>query len=185
METIYCFPWLRAGEDAEEQSWLEAARRQEPWALERFYESYRPLVFRLCVRVAGRIDDAEDATQAVFVNAFRQLPRFRGRSSLKTWVYRIALNEVIQQRRRRREVPLPEGEQVGALDEAAEIIENVAVREALARMSPEHRAVLVLRFWEGLSGPELAEVLGISLPAVKMRMHRARKEFRKQYEEQG
>jgi RNA polymerase sigma-70 factor (ECF subfamily) len=173
------------GESAEEKSWLEAARRQEPWALERFYETYRPLVFRLCVRVAGRIDDAEDATQAVFVNAFRQLPRFRGRSSLKTWVYRIALNEVVQQRRRRREVSLPEGERGGVPDGAAEVIENVVVRDALARMSPEHRAVLILRFWEGLSGPELAEVLGISLPAVKMRMHRARKEFRKQYEEQS
>jgi RNA polymerase sigma-70 factor (ECF subfamily) len=52
------------------------------------------------------------------------------------------------------------------------------VRNALAQISAEHRTILILKFWEGLSGPEIAEVLDLSLPAVKMRLHRARKEFR-------
>jgi RNA polymerase sigma-70 factor (ECF subfamily) len=64
------------------------------------------------------------------------------------------------------------------------VVERLAVRAALARVSPAHRAILVLRFWEGLSYLEIAAVLGISLPAVKMRMQRAREEFRKRYEEQ-
>ena len=63
------------------------------------------------------------------------------------------------------------------------MVERLAVRAALARLSPDHRAILVLRLWQDLSYTEIAAVLGISLPAVKMRLNRARAEFRKYYED--
>lgn len=174
-------PWLqRRGRP--EEAWLAAARRSEPWALERFYSTYRDLVYSLCYRLTGSAEDAEDAMQATFVRAFRELPRFRGDSSLKTWVYRIALNEALGLRRKRRDTLELTELSAGVGDASASVVEGVAVRAALERLSEEHRIVLVLQFWEGLSGPEIAEVLGLSLPAVKMRLHRARAEFRKNYE---
>jgi RNA polymerase sigma factor (sigma-70 family) len=68
-------------------------------------------------------------------------------------------------------------------DRAASVVERLAVRAAMARLSPDHRTILVLRLWEELSYTEIAAVLGISLPAVKMRLSRARIEFRKYYED--
>jgi RNA polymerase sigma-70 factor, ECF subfamily len=182
LETLRCLPWLRR-EAFEQPAWLEAARRGEPWALEQFYEAHRPLVYRLCCRLLGAADEVEDAMQAVFVSAFRALPRFRGESSLQTWIYRLAVNEATRRRARTREtLPLTE-EHPGAPDAGPGIVENVHVRQALARLRAEHRVILILRFWEGLSVEEIGGVLGISLPAVKMRLHRARKEFRGYYEE--
>lgn len=181
VEIRYCLRWLQRYPNDAEAEWMEAARRGEPWALERFYDAYRPLVYRLCSRLIQGTDDTEDATQAVFVSAFRELPRFRGRSSLKTWVYRIALNEALRQRSRRRETARLPPDHPAEGDAAAEVVESVAVRNALEQLTAEHRAILILKFWEGLSGPEIADVLDLSLPAVKMRLHRARKEFRKCY----
>lgn len=181
METAFCMPWLQRRTRPEE-AWVAAARLSEPWALERFYTSYRDLVYSLCFRLTGSSEDAEDATQATFIRAFRDLPRFRGDSSLKTWVYRIALNEALGLRRKQRDLLELTETSADVGDAAASVVEGVAVRSALERLSEEHRIVLVLQFWEGLSGPEIAEVLGISLPAVKMRLHRARAEFRKSYE---
>jgi RNA polymerase sigma-70 factor (ECF subfamily) len=63
-------------------------------------------------------------------------------------------------------------------------VENLMVHQALQRLNPEQRMILVLRFWEGLTAPEIAEVLDITLPAAKMRLHRARAEFRRCYAEE-
>lgn len=186
LDTSLSVPWLppRAGEQSpEEQSWLAAARAGEAWALERLYHAYNAPVFALCHRMLGSPDDAVDATQATFVRAFRQLPGFRGDSSVKTWVYRIAVNESISQLRRRREGVELEEDSALAADGAPGVVEQLAVRDALAQVKPDHRAILVLRFWESLSYEEIAGVLGISLAAVKMRLHRARGEFRRFYED--
>jgi RNA polymerase sigma-70 factor (ECF subfamily) len=168
----------------DERDWLSAARLGEPWALEQFFHSYHSQVYALCHRLLGRSEDAQDATQAAFVRAFRELPRFRGDSTVRTWLYRIALNEALGMRRRRRETLELAEENACAADGTPAVLERLAVRAALAQVSPAHRAILVLRFWEGLSYLEIAAVLDISLPAVKMRLQRAREEFRKRYEEQ-
>lgn len=182
-QAVSCVRWTGHAARGEEASWLAAARRGEPWALERFYEAHRTLVYSVCLRLTNRCDDAEDAMQGTFVRAFRELPRFRGESAVKTWVYRIAVNESLSLRRRRRDEPAIEEARLPAADAGAGAPESLAVRLALERVRPEHRVVLVLRFWEGLSGPEIAAVLGISLPAAKMRLTRARREFRRCYEE--
>lgn len=168
----------------DEASWLTAARHGEAWALERLYQSYQPQIYALCYRLLGRAEDAEDAVQATFVRAFRALPRFRGESSARTWLYRIATNEALGLLRRRRDVPPLEAAEPSSPDRTAAVVERLAVRAALARLTPDHRAILVLRLWEELSYTEIAGVLGISLPAVKMRLNRARAEFRRYYEEE-
>ena len=181
---LSCPPRVTAAEPiAEDAVWLSALRVGEPWALERFYHAYQPQVFALCWRLTGRTEDAEDAMQGTFIRAFREVRRFRGDSSLKTWVYRIAVNEALGLLRKRRDAPELRDESVSMRDGAPALVEQLAVRNALARLNPQHRAILVLRFWEGLNGPEIAAVLRISVPAVKMRLHRAREEFRKWYQE--
>src|SRR5256885_1741092 len=92
-------------EEPDERRWLQSARRGELWALERLYQGYHAQVFALCSRLLGRAEDAEDAAQATFVRAFRALPGFRGDSSTRTWLFRIATNEALGMLRRRRESP--------------------------------------------------------------------------------
>jgi RNA polymerase sigma-70 factor (ECF subfamily) len=184
METLCSVALPPRTDVPDERRWLSAARLGEPWALEHLFHSYQSQVYALCHRLLGRFEDAQDATQAAFVRAFRELPRFRGDSAFRTWLYRIAVNEALGMLRRRRETLELAEETADAADGTPAVVERLAVRAALARVSPAHRAILVLRFWEGLSYLEIAAVLGISLPAVKMRMQRAREEFRKRYEEQ-
>lgn len=183
---------------ADDEAWLPAARRGDPQALAHFYGAYYPMVWGLCRRLLRSEADAEDAVQTTFVRAFAALPRFRGESGVKTWLYRIALNEAMTQLRRRASGPgfvaldeerdggtagdgaLPSGGP--SLDGGSLFPEHVAVRALLESMKPDFRAVLVLRFWEDLAYEEIAEVTGLSLSNVKMRLHRAKEEFRRLYE---
>jgi RNA polymerase sigma-70 factor (ECF subfamily) len=181
VETVLSSRLLPRVDATAEPGWLAAARLGEPWALEQFYHAYQPPVYALCRRLLGRSDDAQDAMQATFVRAFRALPRFRGDSVPKTWVYRIAVNESVGMLRRRRDAPEFEEDALGGRDGTASVVERLAVQATLSRMKESHRTILVLRFWESLSYDEIADVLGISMPAVKMRLNRARDEFRQSY----
>jgi RNA polymerase sigma-70 factor (ECF subfamily) len=142
--------------------------------------------------------DAADVVQEVFLKVFRNVGSFRGESSLKTWIYRIAVNEARNHRRwfsrhRRQEVGLDAdpGETHGYQDwlpdpgrspfEATLDHETQAlIEDALAKVNPKFRAALVLRELEGLSYEEIAEILDISLGTVKSRILRGRDALRKQ-----
>src|SRR4051812_2633243 len=167
MDTTFSVPWLPRVERTDEDGWLAAAQLGEPWALERFYDCYHAPIYALCHRLLGRCEDAEDATQATFVRAFRQLPGFRGESTARTWLYRIAVNEALGMLRRRRTAPGPLDEDDQGLPAVrppqAALEDRLAVQAALAATAGHHRAVLVLRYWEGLSYEEIAAVLRISL----------------------
>ena len=97
---------IPAKQTVEEQRWLDAAQHGEEWALEQFFQCYQPAVYALCYRLLGRAEDAEDATQAAFVRAFVALPKFRGGSQVKTWLYRIAVNEALGLLRKRGNAPV-------------------------------------------------------------------------------
>jgi len=181
VDQVFAVPCTRRWEERETESWLAAARGGEAWALERFFNLYQAQVYSLCYRMLGRAEDAQDATQTAFIKAFRSLPRFRGESGVRTWLYRIAVNEAVSLVRSRR-VTSDLTDESGPAPEPA-LVERLAVEQTLTQVTPDHRAVLVLRFWEGLSYEEIACVLQISLPAAKMRLHRARDEFRRCYEE--
>ncbi len=188
MERLIGLGIFSQSKTVDEQQWLDAARSGQEWALEQFFQCYQPAVYALCHRLLGRAEDAEDATQAAFVQAFVALPKFRGNSQVKTWLYRIAVNEALSLLRRRGNAPVELDETFPANlpgQEHENIQERLAVQRALAGLKPEHRAILVLRFWEDLSYEEIAAVLNARLPTVKMRLARAREKFQKQYEVEG
>jgi RNA polymerase sigma-70 factor (ECF subfamily) len=176
---------------------LERLRQGDELAFETLIQQYEQPVFNLVSRLVDQSADAADVMQEVFLKVFRKVGSFRGESSLKTWIYRIAVNEARNQRRwfsrhKRQEValdPAP-GETQGCGDwledagrspfeltldrETEELLEN-----ALKDVSQPFRAALVLREVEGLSYEEVSEILEISMGTVKSRILRGRQALRK------
>lgn len=138
------------------------------------------LVYRFCARRVG-LDAAADTAQETFVTAQRALARFRGASSLTTWLLGIAHNECRRTARKRRcEPPTIELVETGSAEHHEEtIINRHALQQALARLSPEHREVVLLHEVEGLSYEEAALVLSIPVGTVKSRLHHAFANLRK------
>src|SRR5947209_12614848 len=126
VETAFSAALPPRAEAPDEQAWLPAARRGEPWALERLYHCYQPQIYALCFRLLERAEDAEDAVQATFVRAFRALPRFRGESTARTWLYRIATNEALGILRRRRDPLMVEENSARGPDSTAVVVERLA-----------------------------------------------------------
>jgi RNA polymerase sigma-70 factor (ECF subfamily) len=158
---------------------------------EEVYDAYQPRILRYLTHMVGEAE-AEDLTQEVFVRVSRALTAFRGDSQLSTWLYRIATNGAIDRLR----MASSRGESGSrSLDESAEI-EAIEIRtgeqppsleqellrreryecfiEFVRRLPANYRTVIVLSELEGLANPEIAEILGLSLDAVKIRLHRAR-----------
>lgn len=145
---------------------------------------HRDAVFRWARSLSPSDDVAEDVLQETFLAAFRNAASFEGRSSVKTWLMTIARNQA-HRRRRKPELALesePSLERLGLAagwgaapgsdpERAASATE---LRAALMRLSEDDRQVLVARDLEGLTGPETAALVGISLAAMKARLHRAR-----------
>ncbi len=158
-------------------------------ALTDLYDRHQRRVMTVAYRVLGDWARAEDVAQEVFLNLSRSVRSFRGDASFKSWIYRITVNRAIDSRRKdaRRpvsrlpdttaglELSLPTGrEGTVAPDSGVRRDEHAEqVRQALARLSPKLRAVAVLRYVEGLSYDELAEVLDCSIGTVKSRLNRA------------
>jgi len=158
-------------------------------ALAALYERYSGRVFNVAWRVTGDWNRAQDVTQDVFLTLQDRIASWRGDAALGSWLYRLAVNRAIDHRRREQrrpawrmgddpleeEVRRPRGEQAQA--ESGHPMEQegeaAKVHEALQKLTPKLRAVLVLRYLEGLSYEELSEVLSCSLGTVKSRMNRA------------
>lgn len=146
---------------------------------------YERKVHAVALRMCGDPEDARDVTQEVFVSALRSIRGFREEAQLGTWFHRIAVNASLDHlRRRRKHAPRPI-EEVGERpshdpgpDELAIGASRAAeVHRALARLSEEHRAVLVLHDLQGLDYAEVAEALDIPVGTVKSRIHRGRCEI--------
>ena len=146
-------------------------------------------VYNLAVRLTGNEADASDVVQDTYVRAFRGLRRFRGDASFSTWLYRIAANcasSFMSRRSRQRCDALPEADEVIATDpdqdptlqaEASSLRQTI--ERALEQLPQRLRAVVVLKHLEDLSHREIAERLGISESATKVRLHRARTSLRR------
>jgi len=171
-------------------------RRARSGDLEAFAELVRRYEHRVRAVLFRLLDDprdVEEAAQDCFVNAWRNLDRFRAEATVFTWLYRIAVNEALARKRRKR-LPLVELEATehqlmasgGRIDEperAAEAGELHAFLAGRIRELPlEYRAPLVLRDLVGLSNEEVAGVLEISVAAAKSRIHRARMQIREELE---
>jgi RNA polymerase sigma-70 factor (ECF subfamily) len=148
--------------------------------MEALLRNHYDRLYAVCRRLTGQDADAADACQEALMAIVRGLPRFDARSSFGTWAYRIATNAALDELRRRRRRPepgLPEGggrqEMVGAATADA-AVDRLDVDAALASLSPEFRAPVVLRDLCGLSYEEIGEVLEIPPGTVRSRIARAR-----------
>ncbi|MBC7172926.1 MAG: sigma-70 family RNA polymerase sigma factor [Polyangiaceae bacterium] len=174
---------------ASDQQLLERARSGDRQALETLLERHQGQVYRFGMKMCRNPEDAKDVLQETLLAMARGVEGFRGESSLTTWLYTIARSHCIKKRRRSKYAP----EQEPSLDtdvglEAARLADPAkspddavaakqveeALERAIGALEPMYREVLVLRDIEGLSAPEVAEVLGLSVQAVKSRLHRAR-----------
>lgn len=162
-----------------------------PAAYGELVRKYQDRVINLAVRILGNQEDAADAAQEAFLHAYQALPSFKGDSEFFTWLYRIAFNAAISQKRKRRPTARLETGGDGALTDVVDPTsldppvpavvrdeEAALLTAALARLSPDHRAVLVLKDIEGLMYEEIAVVVGVPVGTVRSRIHRARLELR-------
>ena len=168
---------------------LTAARAGDAAALEELLVRYQPHLYRFGLRMCGNVEDAGDIVQESLISMARSVRDFRGDSSISSWLYTIARRFCIKKRRRSKFAPAREesldapGSEAGqrVADPAPTPEQTAADRElatvlthAIDALDPPQREVLVLRDVEGLSAPDVAKVLGISVDAVKSRLHRAR-----------
>jgi len=190
-------PVPRVDADAE---LVEALRREEPDAADRLVERYGDRVYRLAMRITGLKEDAEEAAQDALWTAARKVHMFKGESAFGSWIYRITANAAYQKlRTRRQKAPeialedvLPsldgDGRHFEPMDDWSNRVDEQALQGELRRvlqqaidgLPADYRTALVLHDVEGLSNPDIAEALNISLPAVKSRVHRSRLFVRKQ-----
>jgi RNA polymerase sigma-70 factor (ECF subfamily) len=178
---------------------LEALRAEDPAAAELLVDTYGDRVYRLTYRITGSNEDAEEATQDALWTAARKIASFKGESQFGSWLYRIAANAAYQKLRSRKakahEIALDdvlpamdgEGLHFEPMDDwAPRVDDNAAngelrdvLEKAIEELPPDYRTALVMHDVEGMPNPDIAETLGISLPAVKSRVHRSRLFVRK------
>jgi RNA polymerase sigma-70 factor, ECF subfamily len=186
-------PTIDAVAGVDDQALLSRAIDGDVDAFAELVRRYEHRVRAVLVRLLDDRRDVEEATQDCFVQAWRSLERFRGDSAVSTWLYRIAVNEALARLRRKRlsttELDeVREGERLAAdvslepqqAVEAGELEAFLADR--IRALEPEYRAPLVLRDVVGFSNQEVADILELSLPAAKSRIHRARMQIREDYE---
>ncbi|MBV8143991.1 MAG: RNA polymerase sigma factor [Gammaproteobacteria bacterium] len=163
-----------------EDALVQRARTGDRRAFERLYREHAGRVYGLCLRMTRDAQLAEDCTQDTFINAWRALGKFETRSSLSTWLHRIAVNVSLAKRRKSGPVePLPEEEEgiVGewTLETPLEVQE---IESAIGGLPDGARDALVLHALYGYSHPEAAQMLGIAEGTCKAQLHRARKLLR-------
>jgi RNA polymerase sigma-70 factor (ECF subfamily) len=179
--------------EADLQALVERARTGDETALDDLLRQLEPQVWRFGLRLCGDREDARDVLQDTLLGAIRTLGEFRGEAALSSWLYTIARSYCIKKRRRPKGAPAgflsldaEEGQaarQVAATgDDPAAHAERTELAQmlerALAELPPAFREVVVLRDVEGLSAPETAAALGLTVAAVKSRLHRARAALR-------
>jgi RNA polymerase sigma-70 factor, ECF subfamily len=187
-----------AGTESEDLRLVEGLRKGHERAYEELIRRFQQPVYVLALRLLADSSEAADVVQEVFLKVFRNIGSFRGQSSLKTWIYRITVNESHNARRwffrhRRREVELDTNPDESRdwqesiadhnrspYEEAVNRQRHVMIEAALERISPIFREAVVLRDIADLSYEEIAEVLGVSLGTVKSRILRGREALREQ-----
>ena len=178
---------------------VAALRRRDPSAPEDFVATYGDRACRLATRITYSVQDAEEAVQDAFLLAIRKIDSFRGESAFGSWFYRIVANAAYQRCRRRRggvadvsrDNLLPVFDEHGrhaapvadwsmTVDDPARQTElRIVLGAAIAELPADYRVVELLRDVDGLSHREIAETLGLTAAAVRMRVHRARLFLRK------
>jgi RNA polymerase sigma-70 factor (ECF subfamily) len=178
----------------EDADLIERLKAGDEEALEAIFNLYAAKLYNVAHRILGEVADAEEVIQDVFWTAFRKAKSFRGTAQFSTWLYRLTVNAALGKIRRSKknkevgyEEYLPKFQQDGhhkvrpVVDWSNTLDENYASRElqqllkqALERLKPVDKSVVVLSDMEGMSDREIAVMLGLTVSAVKTRLHRAR-----------
>lgn len=170
-------------EQLDEQALIERSMQGDHAAFAQLMKRYAGAVFNLAYRMLGNAQEAEDASQEVFLRVYTNLPRFDPSRKFSTWVLSIGSNYCIDRLRRRRmawltlddtalAVPSPSQ---GPERSAIEREERAAVQRALLRLPPTYREIAVLRYWNDLSYEEIVQTTGLPESTIKTRLHRARR----------
>ncbi len=167
--------------------------RGDTAAFDTLFSKYQDYVYNIVYGIVGSVEESRDLTQEVFLQVYRSLPRFRQGSRFATWLYRIAVNRAVDAARgsrRWRFLPLLDEPSLAtrAADQELEPesvferkLQSEAIQTVLMRCPLTQREVLVLRYYRGLSLEEIAETLGCTVAAAKVRLHRARRVFKENY----
>jgi RNA polymerase sigma-70 factor (ECF subfamily) len=180
----------------DEQALISASKSGDAAALDELVRAHQGRVYGFAMRMCRNVDDAKDILQETFLGVIRSLREFREDSKFSTWLYRIAANACLKKRRRGVHDPSPEQElslddlmprpdaegRKPEIPDWSEDAEKALLRgelsgrmeAAIDKLPKEYKIVLVLRDVEGLSAEETAQAVGLSVPAVKSRLHRAR-----------
>jgi RNA polymerase sigma-70 factor (ECF subfamily) len=163
-------------------------------AFDQLVQKYREQIFSVVYNMTSNREDASDLTQETFIKAFQAIGRFRGKSSFFTWIYRIAVNTTVtflKKRNRRRYISY---ENIDEEASSSEIVERLTasnrsekgalvselqekLNDALQKLSPKHRTVVVLHEIEGLEHAEIAEITKTSVGTVRSRLHYAKQQL--------
>ena len=179
-----------------ERDLVQRHRYGDAAAFTEIYKRFETMVYNLALRLTGDAADAADCTQETFVRVYRHLEGFKGKSSLQTWVYRIALNHCRSHGRRqsvrRRLFGQTDEHLLARVADRAASPEEVAIESDMAqtivnllpRVRPLYREAVVLRDMQGLSYEEIADILGVRIGTVRSRIARGRERIRNLLEAQ-
>jgi RNA polymerase sigma factor (sigma-70 family) len=176
------------------------AQQGDVHAFDQLVERYHGKIYGLTYNMTSNREDAEDLAQEVFVKAFQALPRFKGKSSFYTWIYRIAVNKTINYRKKRnrnRPLSLDAFDQDIKTDEIyhdltakGSPLRNISLselqiklNEALQNLSEKHRTVVVMHDMQGIPHEEIAKVVGSSVGTVRSRLFYARRQMQSELSE--
>ena len=170
---------------------IEACRSGRTESFGVLVQRYQDRLYPTMLRLTGSPDDALDLLQDTFLRAFEKLDRFQGESSFFTWIYRIAVNLALSGKRRRRsllrltrsdgEEPIDPKDESSSSDPTLplELAERERlVQSALNSLAADHRAVVVMKEFDGLRYEEIASILNVPVGTVRSRLHRARLDLR-------
>ena len=169
-----------------EEVWVDAPKKAEPQSIEKVITVYGTPLLRSAFLLCGSEEEARDMVQETFLQAIKSIHRFKGKSSLFTWMYGILLNVFRQQTRKKR--PLVFSGDLGAKNSKSGLNPelNLERERAVSRvysmiqsLSPHHRVALILRYYEGLKIIEIAEITRVSEGTVKSRLHYATEALRR------
>jgi len=181
----------------DERSLIEGMARGDRAAFQEFVEQYKKKVYYLALDMAGNPVDAEDISQEVFLKVFRSFATFRKDAKLGSWLYRVTYNASIDHLRRKKFVPEPVGDDVlesrsqedaglpprGAMDPALAAESSLLqarISKALENVSPQEKAVFLLRHYDDLMLKDIASSLGLSIGSVKSYLFRAVRKLQKE-----
>ena len=171
----------------DEMTWIIQAQHGDDDAFTNLVTTYQKPVYNLCYRMLGEPETAEDAAQETFLKAYQNLARYDRERSFPTWLLSIAAHHCIDKLRRRRfhSISIDEDEEGQtdipdrfAPDPEAETVnqqQRERLQDCLQSLDPTDRAAVVMRYWQDCSEAEIAQALKLTIPAVKSRLHRARR----------